>query len=277
MALSHKDLRRLAIETSGILKKEDPVVHLKSANAMIVGDIHGNLKALEYILKMRRELKCQKIVFLGDYVDRGMDSVAVISRLFDLKLNEPESILLLRGNHETIKMNSIYGFYDEVADQKAFLATNRAFEELPVAALINNSVFCVHGGIPGPVYLENISKEESFCYLWNDPSLSPGMTASTRGLGPQCFGPDVFTRFMEYNDLSLMIRAHSALYEGYAWWFDNKLLSLFSSPEYAGNNNNAAFALLKNGEVTVYLFGPVENTETNYSFIDKRTYTCNNF
>ncbi|WP_094228823.1 metallophosphoesterase [Methanolobus psychrotolerans] len=267
--IDHTILFALLEKTSGLFKKEAALVRITSANVMIVGDIHGNLRALEFILQMRRKLECNDIVFLGDYVDRGKNSVAVLSQLLELKLRETQNIILLRGNHETLEMNNRYGFYEEVRDYDLFLAANRTFQEMPIAALINNSIFCVHGGIPEQAEIEEISKDDSFPYLWNDPSNSNGMTPSSRGLRPQCFGKDVFNEFMERNHLSLMIRAHTALFEGYAWWFDKRLLSLFSTPEYTGKNNVAAFSTLISRELSIHKFGRSEND--SYSLI------CNNF
>ncbi|WMW22999.1 metallophosphoesterase [Methanolobus mangrovi] len=257
--MCHKDLHTLLERAYDIFRKENALIRINSANVMIVGDIHGNLKALEFLLQIRQELECSDLIFLGDYVDRGKNSVAVLSQLLELKLRDTQKIILLRGNHETREMNSLYGFYDEIQDDDLFLDANRTFEEMPVAALINDSIFCVHGGIPGAVDIKEINKGESFPYLWNDPSESNGITTSFRGLKARCFGPDVFNEFRRLNHLSLMIRAHTALSTGYKWWFEKRLLSLFSTPEYIGNPNVAAFSVLKGRELSIFVFGKTEN------------------
>ncbi|TGC09354.1 metallophosphoesterase [Methanolobus halotolerans] len=239
-----------------IFKKERAVVSVDSQCAILIGDIHGNLKALEFLLKIRQSLACDTAVLLGDYVDRGTDSISVLSELLKLKIAEPENIILLKGNHETWEMNIRYGFYQEIDLNEELLAsTSKVFNELPVAAVINSDVFCVHGGIPGPVNLSDISKEESFEYLWNDPSPEYGMTSSTRGIHPKCFGKDVLFDFLQKNGLSLMVRGHSALKNGYKWWFKGKLLSLFSTPDYCGCHNNGAFATFENGNINIHVFG----------------------
>ena len=259
MALRHKDLHTLLERTYDIFRKENAIIRINSANVMIVGDIHGNLKALDFLLQIRQELKCSDLIFLGDYVDRGKKSVAVLFQILELKLRNTQHIILLRGNHETREMNSFYGFYEEIQDDDLFLDANRTFEEMPVAALINDNIFCVHGGIPGAVDIKEINKGESFPYLWNDPSESNGITPSFRGLKARCFGPDVFKEFIEINHLSLMIRAHTALSTGYKWWFEKRLLSIFSVPEYIGNPNVAAFCVLKGRELSIFVFGKTEN------------------
>lgn len=198
-------------------------------------------------------------------MDRGKNSVAVLSQLLELKLRETQKIILLRGNHETLEMNNRYGFYEEVQDYDLFLAANRTFQEMPIAALINNSIFCVHGGIPEQADIEKINKEDSFPYLWNDPSATDGMTASSRGLQPRCFGQDIFNEFMERNHLSLMIRAHTALSQGYKWWFDRRLLSIFSTPEYTGKSNIGSFSILEDRNLSIFVFGKSGNDR--YSLI----------
>ncbi|MDG6244583.1 MAG: metallophosphoesterase [Methanolobus sp.] len=254
------ELNLLLQETTRIFRKEPALIHVRSTNTMVVGDIHGNLMALEFLVQMKREMNITSIIFLGDYVDRGINSVAVLSRLLELKLREPQTVILLRGNHETPEMNRSYGFYEELNDEELFMASNNAFQEMPVAAVINDTVFCVHGGIPGPVGIEEIRKEDPFPYLWNDPSDAKGMTPSFRGIRPECFGPDVFNGFMARNHLSMMIRAHAALYRGYAWWFNGQLLSLFSSPDHTGRKNLGAFAILKKDKVSVFIFGKKVNS-----------------
>lgn len=254
-----QDLYRLLQDSFEIFKSEDALVHINSSRALIVGDIHGNLEALEFILYIRKALKCDHMVFLGDYVDKGPHSTQVLERILEMKLREPETFILLRGNHETREINRFNGFYDEILDEELFLQANRAFEEMPVCAVVNDSIFCVHGGIPGPVGLEHINKEEAFHFLWSDPSGCDGISASIRGSRPQCFGEDIFTEFMEKNDLSLMVRGHTALFTGYAWCFDRKMLSIFSCPEYIGKTNNASFALLKDNQLSIFVFGRTGN------------------
>ncbi|MBP1908524.1 metallophosphoesterase [Methanolobus bombayensis] len=254
-----QELCRLLEESFDVFNSEDALLRVSSSKALIVGDIHGNLEALEFILYIRKALKCDHIIFLGDYVDKGPHSSQVLERILTMKLREPDTFIMLRGNHETREMNRIHGFYDEILDEELFQNANRTFEEMPISAVLNDSIFCVHGGIPGPVDLKSINKEEAFPFLWNDPCGCDGMSASIRGSRPQCFGADIFSEFMDKNELSLMIRGHTALFTGYAWCFDRKLLSIFSCPEYIGKSNNASFALLNDNELSIFVFGRTGN------------------
>lgn len=89
-------------------------------------------------------------LFLGDYVDRGKQSIEAICLLFAYKIKFPESVFLLRGNHECENITKIYGFYEEcqkrynIALWKKFM---NVFNMLPVAALIDDKILCMHGGL----------------------------------------------------------------------------------------------------------------------------------
>jgi serine/threonine-protein phosphatase PP1 catalytic subunit len=112
----------------------------------------------------------------------------------------------------------------------------------------------VHGGINGTGSIDAITKEEAFPYLWNDPSKHPGFTASDRGYTVKEFGPDIVDGFLKTNNLKRIVRGHTALEKGYQWWFNGKLLSLFSCPDYVGLGNAGAFALLEDGELKLFGF-----------------------
>ncbi|WP_406661474.1 metallophosphoesterase [Methanolobus sp. ZRKC3] len=259
-----EDLNR---KVSLIFDSEPAVVRINYDSVILVGDLHGNLKALEFILKMSAKLKCTKFIFLGDYVDRGGHSVEVLCRLFQLKINHPENIILLRGNHETAGTNAFYGLYNDLdMDDNIFTLVNRTFEKMPIAAVVNGSIFCVHGGIANPICLDLIKKEDCHAFLWNDPQEAQGLKESAQRWGAEEFGPDVCEEFLRINRLEKIVRAHSALDKGYKWWFGGKLLSLFSTPDYCGSKNVGAFALLKGGHLQIFVFGHM--MEYSYSFIE---------
>jgi diadenosine tetraphosphatase ApaH/serine/threonine PP2A family protein phosphatase len=239
-----------------IFESEPAVLQIDAEQIMIIGDIHGDLQALEFIIEKKQEMNCKNILFLGDYVDRGPQGIEVLVRLFRLKLEDPEHIFLLRGNHETVDMNLYYGFFEEIgSDQSLLLRISQTYDKIPIAAVLSGHTFCVHGGINGTGSIDDIRKEEAFSYLWNDPSKSPGINASTRGSTVKEFGPDIVDGFLERNNLKRIIRGHTALEKGYKWWFDGKLLSLFSCPDYVGLGNEAAFALFEKEEIKLFVFG----------------------
>ncbi len=127
---------------------------------------------------------------------------------------------------------------------------------MPVAAVIFDKIFCVHGGIPGAVKLSDITKEGVYPYAWNDPSEENGINRSSRGLGMRTFGEDVFEEFLRVNGLEQMIRGHMVLKDGYRWWFGGRLLSLFSVPDHCGMGNLGAVGVVEEGgNIEVVTFG----------------------
>lgn len=248
-------LSELLPAMENVLALEEPVMDLRLP-CMVVGDLHGNMKALDLIIHMWRSFSCPQLLFLGDYVDRGNASVDVLISLFEMKRQDWKNIILLRGNHESPEMNRKYGFFDEIGRNEEMLAdVTSVFKKMPVAAILPGGIFCVHAGIPGVCSIDDIKKENSFEFLWNDPWEHKGMGPSPRGIGIHLFGRDVLEAFLEKNQLRMMIRAHSALMSGYEWFFDKQLLSLFSAPAYCGADNKGAFALLHMSGMCIYVFG----------------------
>ena len=251
-----EELLLILPKIDSIFESEPAVLRINFEPIMLVGDIHGDMQALEFIIGKREEINCKNILFLGDYVDRGLQGTEVLLRLFRMKIEDPKHIFLLRGNHESVDMNLYYGFFEEIdLDQGFLLRVSRTYDKMPVAAVLSEHTFCVHGGIDGTGNIDTIRKEESFPYLWNDPSKRPGLTTSTRGSTVKEFGPDIIDGFLETNNLKRIVRGHTALEKGYKWWFDGKLLSLFSCPDYVGLGNAAAFALFEKGEIKLFVFG----------------------
>jgi diadenosine tetraphosphatase ApaH/serine/threonine PP2A family protein phosphatase len=250
-----KELVLMLPKVNSIFESEPAVLRINEEPIIIAGDIHGDMQALEFILGERERINCKNILFLGDYVDRGVEGTEVLLRLFQLKIEDPEHVFLLRGNHETIEMNLYYGFYEEIGfDQEFLFMVNRTYEKMPVVAVLSKHTFCVHGGINGTGSIDAITKEEAFPYLWNDPSKRRGLTSSMRGATVKEFGPDVVDGFLKTNSLKRIVRGHTAIKDGYKWWFGGKLLSLFSCPNYVGTGNAGAFALFEKGELRVFGF-----------------------
>jgi serine/threonine-protein phosphatase PP1 catalytic subunit len=87
---------------------------------------------------------------LGDYVDRGKQCIETICLLFCLKIKYPNDIFLLRGNHESASVSRTYGFYDECKNRlsiKCWKTFCDVFNVMPVCALVNNKIMCMHGGL----------------------------------------------------------------------------------------------------------------------------------
>jgi serine/threonine-protein phosphatase 5 len=208
-------------------------------------------------------------LFNGDFVDRGSFSVENIFVLLSWMLLYPSCVYLLRGNHETKNMNKMYGFEGEVKekyDATMFDLFSELFQALPICAVINKKVFVTHGGLfqRDDVMIAELAKIDRFRepgdsglmseLLWSDPQLFVGRGPSKRGLG-MSFGPDVTANFLKMNNLSLVVRSHEVMEEGYQVMHDGKLITVFSAPNYCDEMKN------KGGVVRI------DATTNNPSFI----------
>ncbi|MHA2008902.1 MAG: metallophosphoesterase [Promethearchaeota archaeon] len=243
----------------------------KGKKIYVIGDIHGNLETLIKILEMIDSNNPDVVIFLGDIVDRGPKQLECLLLVLILKILNPQKYYLLRGNHETLEMNQYYGFYqyfiDRFKEPGKFNEILAVYNVLPLCTLVNNTILCLHGGIPQDTEIlqkikgkktKNLSEifnsisNSLIQIMWNDPKEKlKGFTDSFRGNGIKFFGEDVFERFLKNNNLKLLIRAHECFPEGFKWFFHKRLLSIFSSANYRGNfsPNPASFAVIDNNEI----------------------------
>ncbi len=267
----------LLVAVSNRLETEDNLVRFGSERTMVVGDIHGNRRALQWALDMFREREdLERAVFLGDYVDRGPDSLYVLNRLFLEKLADPDGIILLRGNHETLPVNYHYGFRDEVNERflyrhsdKVYRWYNEIFSLMPLAALLGSGAAAMHGGIPRgvsslaefddiPANTDLTLEDRLFEVLWNDPvDEDLDYVPSKRGERARSFGRKVFDAFLRASGISGMVVSHGHIQDGYQYYFDDRLLRIFSCPDYMGMGNAGTVAVVsERGELNVVeMFG----------------------
>jgi serine/threonine-protein phosphatase 5 len=219
----------------------------------VCGDTHGQFYDVLNIFEMNGNPSHNNpYLFNGDFVDRGSFSVEVILTYLLWKLSDPTCIYLTRGNHETKNMNKIYGFEGEVKakyDDKIFDLFLEVFGHLPLAAVVENQVFVTHGGLPTEegVSLDDIRKIKRGCepgesglmsdLMWSDPQPFPGKSPSKRGVGFS-FGPDITCKFLEFNNLSLLVRSHEVKEEGYLVEHGGKTITIFSAPNYCDTMGN---------------------------------------
>ncbi|KAL7129112.1 hypothetical protein ABFS83_13G041700 [Erythranthe nasuta] len=219
----------------------------------VCGDVHGQFYDLINIFELNGlPSEDNPYLFNGDFVDRGSFSVEVILTLFAFKCMSPSAIHLSRGNHESKSMNKIYGFEGEVRSKLNDIFVElfaEVFCCLPLAHVINQKVFVVHGGLfsVDGVKLSDIRAIDRFCeppeeglmceLLWSDPQPQLGRGPSKRGVGLS-FGGDVTKRFLQDNNLDLVVRSHEVKDEGYEIEHDGKLITVFSAPNYCDQMGN---------------------------------------
>ena len=171
---------------------------------------------------------------MGDYVDRGRDSVETFLLLLALKVRYKSRVTLLRGNHESRLITQVYGFYDECLRKYGSLnvwkSCTEIFDYLALAAVVDDNIFCVHGGL-SPFLKEvkdietidrvkEIPQEGLMCdILWSDPDQIEGWTITQRGAG-YIYGKDTVDTFCYTNGLGLVARAHQLVMEGYKYMFN---------------------------------------------------------
>lgn len=253
--------------------QREPVLLRIDLDTIVVGDLHGHILDLFRILKKFGTPPVTKYLFLGDIVDRGEFSIETITFIFLMKALFPQSVYIIRGNHEFPEMYHSTGFYAELMDiynrdqnlDKEFQTT---FSNMPIAALLFNKVLCLHGGIgPSVTSIQNISSvmrpimdynREPICSIvWSDPSPDKqGFSPSTRGSG-YFFGKDVLLNFLHQNNIEIVVRGHQCIDSGISVEFNKRLITVFSASYYCGSLPNKAgvLAVMSNGnkkEATIF-------------------------
>jgi serine/threonine-protein phosphatase PP1 catalytic subunit len=237
------------------IMSQPPLLELE-APVKIMGDIHGQFADLLRYFEMT-DVGNSSYLFLGDLVDRGKQSLETIILLLALKLKRPENVFLLRGNHECASITRIYGFYDECKRRlniKLWKAFCDVFNCFPLAAVIDEKIFCCHGG-PSPelTHLDQVRRivrptdvpdTGIICdLLWADPDKDiNGWVENDRGVS-FCFGPDIAADFLVKHNLDLIVRAHQVVEDGYEFFATRRLVTIFSAPNYCGEFDNAGALL----------------------------------
>ena len=191
---------------------------------------------------------------MGDYVDRGKQSIECICLLLSYKIKYDENFFLLRGNHECGSINRIYGFFDECKRRynvKLWKSFVDLFNCLPIAASIDDKILLVHGGLsPELKKVEQLQKivrptdipeDGLLCdILWSDPDINVkgDWGPNDRGVSVT-FSQKTLEKFLESNSLDLLCRAHQVVEEGYEFFGDRQLVTVFSAPNYCGEFDNS--------------------------------------
>lgn len=271
---TESEIQKICDLASELLIQEENVISVP-APVTVCGDIHGQIYDLFELLKIGGLPPHTNYLFMGDYVDRGYHSVETVTYLLCLKIKHPSRIWLLRGNHESRQITQVYGFYDECIRKFGTPVIWRMFTDLfdilPIAAVVNNSTFCCHGGL-SPSFdtidqLQEIDRrvevphEGIMCdLLWSDPDEMQGWGQSPRGAG-FTFGADITEGFCKRNGLNMICRAHQLVNEGFNWNHDKSCVTIFSAPNYCYRCGNLA-SLMEMDEKGTHDFTQFESSPT---------------
>ncbi|CAG8559290.1 4024_t:CDS:2 [Diversispora eburnea] len=229
----------------------------------IVGDVHGQYSDLIRLFEMCGFPPAANYLFLGDYVDRGKQSLETILLLLCYKIKYPENFFLLRGNHECANVTRVYGFYDECkrrSNIKTWKTFIDVFNCIPIAAIVANKIFCVHGGLsPSLSSMDEIRGIQRPTdvpdygllndLLWSDPSdTAVDWEDNERGVS-YCFGKAIILEFLQRHDFDLVCRAHMVVEDGYEFFNDRTLVTVFSAPNYCGEFDNFGAVMSVNEEL----------------------------
>mmetsp|Transcript_25119 Transcript_25119/g.48047 ORF Transcript_25119/g.48047 Transcript_25119/m.48047 type:complete len:413 (+) Transcript_25119:131-1369(+) len=251
-SLAENEIKLLCQRVRPILLAQPMLLELE-APLKICGDIHGQFTDLLRLFEYGGFPPESNYLFLGDYVDRGKQSLETVCLLICYKIMYPENFFILRGNHESAGINRIYGFYDECKRRysiRLWKVFSDVFNCLPVSAIVDEKILCMHGGLsPEMERLQQIADLHRPCdvpdvglmcdLLWSDPDTGVnGWAENDRGVS-FVFGADVVAAFLEQHDLDLLVRAHQVVEDGYEFFAGRRLVTLFSAPNYCGEFDNA--------------------------------------
>ena len=234
-------------------EKMQNIVNISVGKIHVVGDTHGQFQDVIHLFETYGYPSINnQYLFNGDFVDRGSMGVEIVISLLAWKLYDPSCIFLNRGNHESNQMNALYGFEKECVSKygrTVFNEFSNFFNTLPLGHIINDKVLVVHGGLfsDQTVTIQALQKYNRISQppecgplndiLWSDPMESNGFAPSPRGV-TSTFGPDVTEKFLDNNNLDLLIRSHQVQQQGYNVMHNGKCITIFSAPNYVGQMGN---------------------------------------
>ncbi|KAF8432875.1 Metallo-dependent phosphatase-like protein [Terfezia claveryi] len=275
VCLKNAEITAICTAAREVLLSQPSLIEL-SPPVKIVGDVHGQYTDLIRMFEMCGFPPTSNYLFLGDYVDRGKQSLETILLLMCYKLKFPENFFLLRGNHECANVTRVYGFYDECKRRcnikiwKTFVDT---FNTLPIAAIVAGKIFCVHGGLsPTLQHMDDIRALARPTdvpdygllndLLWSDPAdMETEWEENERGVS-YCFNKKVILDFLQQHDFDLVCRAHMVVEDGYEFFNDRTLVTVFSAPNYCGEFDNWGAVMSVSGELlcSFELLKPLDST-----------------
>ncbi|KAK8890924.1 serine/threonine protein phosphatase Pzh1 [Tritrichomonas musculus] len=272
-----QSVKRILLDQPTLLKLKPPII--------ICGDTHGQFRDTCRIFDICGSPSSNSYLFLGDYVDRGLNGVENLCYLLLFKILYPNTFYLLRGNHESSVITKQFGFYDECIekyDKDVWKCFCGVFNCLPIAAVIGNKIFCVHGGISPQLRdiendlnsikrpIEIHSSDLLSDLLWSDPNNEVDeWEENDRGTGV-FFGLNHFLDFINKNGFEYVFRAHQAVKNGYDFPFteDIGLITIFSAPNYCNFGNDGGVMYVDEDFNCSFTIIDPELTDPNIQFND---------
>lgn len=251
LCLKNSEIQLVCAKAREIFLSQPSLLEL-SPPVKVVGDVHGQYGDLIRVFTKCGFPPLTNYLFLGDYVDRGKQSLETILLLLCYKIKYPENFFLLRGNHESANVTRVYGFYDECKRRcsikiwKLFIDT---FNTLPIAAIVAGKIFCVHGGL-SPV-LNSMDEIRTIArptdvpdygllndLLWSDPADTQNEWEDNERGVSYVFSRTAINKFLQKFGFDLVCRAHMVVEDGYEFFNDRTLVTVFSAPNYCGEFDN---------------------------------------
>ena len=261
-------ISNLITEALNQLKASSPLIKLRSP-VKIFGSINGQYNDLMRYFslfgrpsELKGDIESCDYLFLGNFTNRGAFSLETVCLLLALKIKYNGHFHLLRGNQEDIEISKLYGLADECKEKlkedinqpnSIFQQLCDLFEYLPLAAVINNQIFCAHSGISkNGLYLKEIQRltfpiKIKSCQiakdlLWNTPNIYENTNFNKLfpiEYKPEQFNANSLDTLFNNNKLKLMIRSHDVCQKGIGNCFGDRLITIFSSTNYCGVYQNA--------------------------------------
>lgn len=221
----------------------------------VVGAVHAQLDDIRELFDICGEVPFTSYLFLGDFVNYGEHNIATVCLLFALALKYPDHLHLIRGAHESRQLTLVCGLYEEVINKygspRAWEVLMDAFDYLPLAAHVCYQFFCVSGGIDKSIkQLSQINEFNRFVevpqsdtwssLVWSIPSETVSEFAKIPDHPGSYFGDVAVDAFLKANGLSAIIRSKNLRMNGYQNNFNDKVISVWSAPNFNGWVQNTA-------------------------------------
>ena len=278
LPFTDEEILNLIEEVKPLLEKDQSLIRIRSP-CKIFGNLYGLYNDLMRFFEsygnpsddnQMGDINVMQYIFLGDFCDRGFNSLEIIFLLFALKIKYPQFIYILRGHHEDKNINIKYGLgqecidrlSDDIRDPKSiFVNINKAFDLVPFAVLLDNDIFMLHGGVGSsintlddiksikrPIEVEqNVVNREQLKMidlLWseysneiNNVDMNKERDKFKKGFIVK-YGKGRLNKFMEDNKIDLLITSHQLVPGGFCTFNDDKLLVVFSATNYMNQCKN---------------------------------------